>query len=185
MKEEIRKKYLEARKVLCSEYVALAINKINNKLSDYLSYYPGMTIGLYYPMSSEINILSTATQCINKDFIIVAPVIIENTSHMEFALWRHDTVFMKNQFGFLEPNKAIVKIPDILVVPSIVCDSLGNRIGYGKGFYDRYIACWRHKIKSVVGVCYDDLIYPGILPTNHHDQKIDVLISEHKILNIS
>ena len=180
-KEEIRKTYLAARKTLSVDYIEAATAKINEKLFSYMMNFIGMKIGVYYPIANEINILPAITKCINHGVNIAVPVV-DNSLLMEFKLWQLDTHFSKHpKHNFLQPCvSSIPVVPDVLIVPLVTCDRLGNRIGYGKGYYDRYIA--RHNIRFVVGVCYSKLIYQAILPNEQDDQKLNVLINEDNIV---
>ena len=64
---------------------------------------------------------------------------------MNFFYWSTNDPLNVNKYGIPEPISNKVKYPDILLVPLVAYDSNLNRIGYGGGFYDRYIK----KIKNV------------------------------------
>ena len=65
-------------------------------------------------------------------------------------------VLFVNKFGMLEPIKSFAKIPDLIVVPIIAYDEKNFRLGYGKGFYDRYLNKYLKKFKNIltVGVAF-------------------------------
>ena len=74
-----------------------------------------------------------------KNFKIVLPVI-KPPSSMSFRLWIFKEPLYVNKFGILEPNNSNSEIiPDLILVPLVAFDGDLNRIGYGKGYYDRYL----------------------------------------------
>ena len=74
---------------------------------------------------------------------------------MHALLINEDTVYYTNQYGLTEPKEGIIIAPqeiDLVFVPFLVCDESGYRVGYGKGFYDRYLAqCSEDVIKIGFG----------------------------------
>ncbi len=75
------------------------------------------------------------------------------------------------------PHEPIDKI-DILIVPGIAFDKKGNRLGYGKGFYDRLLASKQTKFS--IGLAYSFQIVEN-LPSDLHDKKLDAIASEDGI----
>jgi 5-formyltetrahydrofolate cyclo-ligase len=85
----------------------------------------------------------------------------------------------KSSFGLLEPkNQKIVEAKklDLIIVPGASFDKNGNRIGYGKGYYDRFLKTIS-KHASTIGLCFEDNIEENI-PTEAHDVKVDVVLTE-------
>ena len=87
-----------------------------------------------------------------------------------------------NKYGIPEPVKANRVHPDILFVPLVAFDKELNRLGYGGGFYDRYIQKIS-KIKKVVkvGLAFSFQKLKNI-PVNKHDKKLDMIITEKEII---
>ena len=87
----------------------------------------------------------------------------------------------KNEYGIIEPNKIIQIIPDIIFVPMVGFDKNLNRLGYGKGYYDRTISKLR-KLKKifVIGLAYDNQMLQNI-PAENHDEKMDIILTDKKI----
>jgi 5-formyltetrahydrofolate cyclo-ligase len=67
---------------------------------------------------------------------------------------------------------------DLLIVPGIVFDIVGSRIGYGKGYYDRFIASISCNYLTIAGLGYNFQIYPGEFDHFKHDAKMDILVTE-------
>ena len=101
---------------------------------------------------------------------------------MNFYQWKKNDVLTVNEYGMLEPIKAETKIPDIIIVPLLAFDKDKYRLGYGKGYYDRYLNKY---IKQ-----YEDTITVGVafsfqkhnkLPINKNDVKMDFILTEKGI----
>ena len=91
--------------------------------------------------------------------------------------------FLKiNKFGIPEPLSSTVFYPDILLVPLVAYDSSLNRLGYGGGYYDRYMEKIE-KIKKVIkiGLAFSFQKISSI-PTNKYDKKLDFIVTEKEIL---
>ena len=101
---------------------------------------------------------------------------------MEFYNWNKNDPLLINKFGIPEPETTISVNPDILFVPLVAFDKELNRLGYGGGFYDRYIQKLS-KIKKIVkvGLAFSFQKLKTI-PTNKHDKKLDIIITEKDIV---
>ena len=66
---------------------------------------------------------------------------------MNFFPWKKNDVLFVNKFGMLEPIKTKAKIPDVILVPMLAFDKNKYRLGYGKGFYDRYLNKYLKNLK--------------------------------------
>ncbi len=96
---------------------------------------------------------------------------------MDFFEWSTNDPLVINRFGIPEPISKKIKYPDILLVPVVAFDNHLNRIGYGGGFYDRYIKKVRKKKKVVtIGFAYSFQKVKKI-PTNIYDIKLDFIIN--------
>ena len=101
---------------------------------------------------------------------------------MDFFKWSDCNPLKINRYGIPEPISSKIFYPDILLVPLVAYDNSLNRLGYGGGFYDRYIDKIE-KIKKVIkiGLAYS---YQKIenVPINQYDKKLDFIITEKEIL---
>ena len=87
-------------------------------------------------------------------------------------------------FGVLEPTSCNYYTGniDLVITPSIVFDKNGYRLGYGKGYYDKYFAT--NKNKASIGLSYDKLLQEKV-PTDKYDKKVDIIITEEQTLIIN
>lgn len=90
-------------------------------------------IALYYPYNGEIDI-SPLLNCKNKVFYL------PRTCGLDMDFVKYDSALKKGQFGIMEPAGETVdpRILDVIYIPSLLVNSKGYRLGYGKGFYDRF-----------------------------------------------
>ncbi len=88
---------------------------------------------------------------------------------------------MLNKYGIPQPIKSKPIIPDIMFLPLLSFDSFKNRLGYGKGYYDKYLNKHSSRKKIfTVGVAFSFQKY-NKLPINNRDYKLDYIITEKGI----
>ena len=101
---------------------------------------------------------------------------------MEFFKWSINDLLKINKFGIPEHVSSKILYPDILLVPLVGYDKDLNRLGYGGGFYDRYIEKIEKKKKIIkIGFAFS---YQKLkkIPINPHDKKLDFIVTEKGIL---
>ena len=100
---------------------------------------------------------------------------------MNFYSWSKNHPLKINKFGIPEPVSSKVFYPDILLVPMVAFDEKLNRLGYGGGFYDRYISklIIRKKI-LLVGLAFSFQKVKK-LSTNEYDMKLDYILTEKNL----
>tara|TARA_B100000900_G_scaffold375336_1_gene357278 strand:+ start:57 stop:590 length:534 start_codon:yes stop_codon:yes gene_type:complete len=173
-KSQIRKKILKIRKQKKIKKFIFNFDLIINILKK--NKVSGKIIGGYYPYNHEIDIMQILEKFDKKKFTITLPKIKKN-SQMNFFQWSPNSPLVINKFGIPEPISKIVKYPDVLLVPLVAFDKNFNRIGYGGGFYDRYIRKIRKRKKILtIGFAYSFQKVKKI-PTNNYDMKLDFIIT--------
>ena len=170
-----KKRYLKSKKFNFSLIFKLIKKHFKNKK---------IIIGGYYPSYYEADISKFFKEAWKKKFKIVLPVVKSSTS-LGFKIWLPDEPLYVNKFGILEPKSTNKEFtPDLIIVPLVAFDSQLNRIGYGKGYYDRKLK----KIKKIkrnaisIGAAYSFQKCKSI-PTNKHDFKLDYVFTERGIVN--
>tara|TARA_B100001057_G_scaffold354378_1_gene356340 strand:+ start:636 stop:1187 length:552 start_codon:yes stop_codon:yes gene_type:complete len=179
-KNQLRKKYLLLRKKKYYEIdknfflplLKLIRSRIKKKF---------IKIALYYPSNFELNVLKLLEfkNVLSKDILLP---IIEKNNLMNFFSWKKKDVLFVNEFGILEPAKTQIKVPDVLLVPILAFDKNKYRLGYGKGYYDRYLNKYLKQFKNIltVGVAFSFQRHHK-LPINRNDVKLDFIITEKGI----
>ena len=112
-----------------------------------------------------------------KKYIISLPKI-KNNFQMDFFSWSTNDPLVINKYGIPEPISDKIKYPDILLIPLVAYDKYLNRIGYGGGFYDRYIEkIKKNKKITTIGLAYSFQKVKKI-PIDRYDKKLDFIITE-------
>ena len=178
-KSEIRKKILQLRKK--NYFKNLIIN--SNKILKFLEKknIKNKIIGAYYPYNYEIDTLDILKKLEKKNYLISLPKISKNNK-MDFYQWSFKEPLSINTYGIPEPISKIKVDPKILLVPLVAYDSKLNRLGYGGGFYDRYISrVEKDKRILKIGLAFS---FQKInkLPINKYDKKLDHIITEKNII---
>ena len=179
-KIQLRKKYISLRKKkyfdIDKNFFLPLLKLIKSRFKKKIK-----RIALYFPSNFELNVLKILEFNNISSQDILLPVIDKN-NRMNFFSWKKNDVLFVNEFGILEPNKTIVKIPDIILVPILAFDKNKYRLGYGKGFYDRYLNKYLKQFKNIltVGVAFSFQRHHK-LPINHNDFKLNFIITEKGI----
>ena len=138
------------------------------------------TIGGYYPINYEFDCLPVLKKIFEKKFLISLPVI-GGSNQMNFFNWSLDTHLKVNSMGIPEPASKKIVYPDLILVPLVGFDKNKFRLGYGGGYYDRYIEkIGKFKKFKTIGLSFS---FQEIkkLPINKFDKKLDFIITENKI----
>ena len=178
-KSEIRNKIIKIRKKKFNKDLKINLGKFISFLKiDKVSL---TCIGGYYPSNYEIDDLEILDLLEKKNFKVSLP-IIKKDNQMNFYGWSRNDPLKINKFGIPEPLSSKVFYPDILLVPLVAYDSTLNRLGYGGGYYDRYIEKL-DKIKKVIkiGLAFSFQKISSI-PTNQYDKRLDFIVTEKEIL---
>lgn len=112
---------------------------------------------------------------LHPDIKILVPRADFDTSLMESIVYQGQELLQKNQFNILEPQKGILHDGevDLVVIPMLAFDKEGYRVGYGKGFYDRFL---QNITTKKVGLCFFEPVLK-IDDVNEHDIKLDMCIT--------
>ncbi|MBD1166845.1 5-formyltetrahydrofolate cyclo-ligase [Pelagibacterales bacterium SAG-MED09] len=177
-KSSIRKKIITLRKKKYSINLSIPTKKFFKFLEK--KKLKSKIIGGYYPFNYEMNILNILKEFEIKDYIISLPKIVRN-NEMDFFQWSFKDPLKINKYGIPETNSNKKIFPDLLLIPLVGFDSKLNRLGYGGGFYDRYLSKFQDNniIKIGIGFSFQEV---KNLPINKHDKKLNYIITEKKII---
>ena len=176
-KSQTRKKILKKRDTFNAKNKKINFNKLLKLLNRKIK---NRKIGLYYPIGSEVSTIQLIENLRKKKFIISLPVI-ENNFKMSFYEWTKNSSLKINNFGIPEPIKKKKIIPSILIIPIVAFDVNLNRLGYGGGFYDRFI----NKMEKTKKILKIGLALScqkiNKVPTNKFDKKMNYIFTENKV----
>jgi 5-formyltetrahydrofolate cyclo-ligase len=167
-----KKKYYKINKFFFNPLLDLIKSKFRKKK---------IKLALYYPSSFEVNVLKLLEFNYISNQNLLLPVVKES-NFMNFFRWKKNEVLQVNKFGILEPIKTKKNVPNIMLVPLLAFDENKYRLGYGKGFYDRYLNKYLKRFKNIltVGVAFSFQKYHK-LPINNKDVKLNYIITEKGI----
>lgn len=118
------------------------------------------SVACYWPFNGEPDIKPLCAQLMQNGFRLALPVVSADDGHaMQFHAWQPDMALVANSYGIHEPPQTAPRLPvsgfDVLMMPLVGYDRLGNRLGMGAGYYDRHLETRRDKKTPLrVGVAY-------------------------------
>ena len=144
---------------------------LSNKIAELEVYKNARHIMLFYPMKYEVNLLSLLNDS-NKNFYL--PRI--NGSELLVCPYKKGDTLLKSKYNTFEPlSKAVNKdILDVVIIPALCCDKNYCRLGYGGGFYDRFLAdCASFKIACISKKLLVDTVFP-----EKYDIPMDLIVTD-------
>lgn len=187
-KSKIRQKYKQIRSSVSEEEKKMLDSKICEKFLSCVSYRYCDTILMYSPVRDEINVNAIALKALEDGKRVAYPRCIPGTNKMNFHFVSSLDELEKGTFGISEPpetNERFSKKSNgcvVCLVPALAYDKYGYRIGYGKGFYDRYLSYFTG---SVIGIVYKSLISDTPLPRGKFDVCANALVTEEGVYSIA
>ena len=171
MKAELRKAAIKKRKTLNNRELSERVIK-NLLATD--EYKGSKNIISYYPLKYEIDTavcIKDKTKNwylprVSGDFLEICPC----------------DDLCRGSFGILEPQTKPIRdysFIDMVIIPACAADKNGYRLGYGKGYYDRFLPLLPLTCKKVI-LIFSDLLYETVYPENH-DVKADIIVTENRV----
>jgi len=178
-KSKIRKRIINLRKIKNNRNIKLNFSTLFNLFKQNNLY--KKIVGGYYPIDFEIDDLGILKELEKKKITISLPRINKNKD-MNFYRWTSKDILYLNIYGIPEPSKIQKIYPDIILVPLVAFDQKLYRIGYGGGYYDRYI----EKISKKKNILKIGLAHScqkvNRVPVNKYDKKLDIIVTEKYVL---
>ncbi|MGN0153735.1 MAG: 5-formyltetrahydrofolate cyclo-ligase [Lachnospiraceae bacterium] len=183
-KREIRKNLTEKRNALTKQQVMFYSEKIASQILNSGIYRENKCICIYQAFRNEVScepILQHAFQAEKEVFV---PVTDQQTKTMEFYQITKHTIWQKGAYGILEPrlenSNSYLQEPALILMPGLAFDRQKHRIGYGGGYYDKYLAL--HKEHTTMALCYSFQIIEESLPFEEYDILPDYIVTENEFL---
>lgn len=183
IKQKIRQGFLAERKSLSIYIVRRESAMVMKKLHFLSEYQNAKNIMVYFPCSNEINTMPLIHELLNTSSKrCYVPVIKSVIGEMKaVSLTKHKKLSV-NKYGLPEPvNKRATIDPlelDVILIPGLAFTAKGERIGFGRGYYDRYLKKTHAK---KVALAYDFQVV-DYLPQNKNDVLLDIIITPSKII---
>lgn len=182
-KEEMRNRMLEQRTSISQADYYGASAEIIGRLKEQQEYQSARTIHCYVSMNQrrEVETQELIREMLRKSMPVVVPVtnFADGTLH-HFRLRSFDDL-QENKWGVLEPEQGQQVSPnelDLVIVPMVAADESCNRMGYGQGFYDRFLS---QVSAPKIGLIYEQNVVEA-LPTEEFDVPMDKIITNTRVI---
>ena len=182
-KNEIRAQYKEYRGSLSSEERAVRDARICSLFLSSITYRYAKVLLMYAPFGGEIDVLPIARQALADGKTVAFPRCNKTECTMEYHIVDSVEALDVGAYGISEPpadapvwhaDQCEADTHPVCIVPGLVFDRAGYRVGYGKGYYDRYLSTFPG---VRVGIVYADCVLARI-PRGRFDLSVDVLVTD-------
>jgi len=188
-REALRQKILGARDGLSDKVRQAKSISVMQNFWTLLGMQQWSTLFIYVNFRSEVETLELIKKCINRDIRVAVPLVEASAVRMIPLLIKdpeQDLVPGYYNIPEPDPKKSLRLEPgeiDAAVIPGSVFDIHGGRLGYGGGYYDRFLLNDAPQAKRI-GLAFELQVVDNV-PLESHDQPLDILITEERIVNIT
>lgn len=185
VKQNLRKKYRDIRKNMSASQKATYDNLIYDKLINFHKYQKAKVLLCFVSTDIEVDTIKLINHAFENGKQVAVPKCLDKNGSMEFFLISSLDVLKEDSFGLLEPDETTSVMLEnyndsLCILPGFAFDNSGFRIGFGKGYYDRFL---QRYTGVKVGVCYNSCLANN-LPRGRFDVSADYLVTQKYILTI-
>jgi 5-formyltetrahydrofolate cyclo-ligase len=176
-KKSLRDFLLEKRDNTSYDLLKIASDKMQKKLKKIYAFTNAQRIGVYYPIGSEILTQNIIQELISNGQEVFLPKVIGEK--MEFRRVTDFSSLEKGNFDIMEPRDdcKVNNNLDVILVPTVGISPTGVRLGYGHGFYDKFLA--EHKTVTISLILEKQIIKN--IPKSEHDIPMDWVVTEDRM----
>ena len=182
MKQAIRKKHLEKRKSLSAESLGQKSKKLASLLFETAEFKNARCIMAFVSINGEPETRGIIEEAWRQGKKVCVPTTDFAANEMMPVQINSFAELEEKKFGLPEPKSHEKKVAvgeiDLVLVPGVAFDERGNRIGYGKGFFDRFLA--GSKV-TAVGLCFEQHLEKE-LPCEAHDCRVGKIVTEERVI---
>jgi len=184
-KTVLRHRILELRDNLELSEVESKSLKITESIISLPEFAKAQTIACYVNKGSEVQTRPLIRKALTAQKKVLVPITRKDDPELLFSEIPTLYELSPGPFGIMEPNPSKrkprdVSISDMLIVPGIVFDVYGHRIGWGRGYYDRVLKkLWKET--PSIGVCFDLQLVDQI-PLEQFDLPVKILVTESRVI---
>lgn len=182
LKKSYRRELLALRRELSSETRAFCSAAIREHLLKFMASRLDGRLLAYASIHGEPDLLPLAARLPTGKFLLPFSHIMER--RLSFHTWIPEEELVINQYGIAEPHPVgdgLMHVNDIIAVPAVALSANGYRLGYGGGYYDRFLEGYDG---IVVGVVYSGFLLEK-LPVESHDLRVGWIVTERGIVKVS
>ncbi len=175
-KKELRKKMKEIRAALDEKTREEKSEKIFENLKKFELFMKAENVMSFMSFNTEVNTLKINDFIFSKDKTLLLPRVVDKTTIIPII---NKGEFTESNLGILEPvGEKFEGSIDFIITPGLAFDLEGNRLGYGRGYYDRFLDENYSAIRCAI--CFEEQIVDKV-PTENFDTKLDFLITDKNI----
>lgn len=183
-KNELRKQILNDRDTMAEDEVKQKSAKINSSLAAMTDF---SAVMVFLPTGSECDIWDYIRYLLSKDVAVYAPVCVTKTEIRPARIRDLDNDLQLGKYDILVPKeegRQYIDPEDLdaVIVPGVGFDEKGNRLGFGGGYYDRFLPKTRPSCRKIA-VCYKLQIKDQVF-AEKHDFPVDVIVTEDAVYHI-
>ncbi|WP_392486169.1 5-formyltetrahydrofolate cyclo-ligase [Haloimpatiens sp. FM7315] len=186
-KRELRKKMNSKRKNLPKDFKNSLDKKIYNKIVLNKNFIKANSVFLFVSYNNEVDTHKIILKALSENKIVSVPKVISKEKGMVALEIKSFKDLEIGAYGILEPKENCKIIDpssiDFALIPGLAFDENGNRLGYGGGFYDRFLNLMTNSSHKV-GISYDFQIVNEI-PIDANDMKITELVTDKKVVKFN
>jgi len=177
MKKEIRKNFLKKREQASKDDKDSKSNEILSQLLDLKEFKEAKRIKCYVSKDPEVDTHKLIIHVLKSKGSIIVPFV---QGCMKCSEIKEFSQLTKGKYDILEPKQKTEskQEPDLIIIPGIAFDRKGNRIGFGQGYYDKFLS--KTKAKKIA-LAYDFQIIKNI-PIESHDISMDMIITNKEVI---
>lgn len=157
--------------------------RAQQRLLELEEYKRASSIALYAPFSNEVDTLLIADTALKEGKQVLYPLVLG--ADMSFRVVEALQMLRPGRFGIMEPAPDAAlpaeNYAGLLVVPGVGFDHCGHRIGFGKGYYDRYLGSLDGNV-CLVGLCHEFQLLEAALPAEPHDVRMDMVVTDMRVI---
>ena len=178
-KKEARTLIKERRMNLSKEYIDVASNKIFEKLLQNEYFKNAKVVMSYMDFKNEVKTDKINDFIKNSGEILVLPKVIDKETMIAIE---DKNQYIVSPFGNKEPDGEEYRGNiDVIITPGVVFDRNKNRVGFGRGYYDRFFVKYPNAKK--IAIAFEEQIIDEGIETDKYDKKVDILITEENIID--
>ncbi len=185
-KESVRKETLEARKAISNEELINKSESATDKLLSTDIYKNANMIMAYIDFRNEVQTEKIIKTAIADGKRIVIPISVVETRQLILSeLINYDTELESGAYGILEPKAEYIretdaKLVDLVLIPGVAFDERGFRVGYGAGYYDRFLETVRPDTSKIALAFELQMVEYAF--EDSHDVPVDMIVTEDRII---
>jgi 5-formyltetrahydrofolate cyclo-ligase len=177
-KSSLRRLWLEKRESFSADFIEIASKKIQKNLKKIDAYRAAGTVACYYSIGGEVKTHNILQEILSEGKTLALPRV--EGDGLVFCNVKKFEDLEHGEFGIMEPKESCQPVTefDVILVPAVAMTREGQRLGYGRGFYDKFLS---DKKSTTIALAYSKTILKNI-PVSENDIRIQWVVSEDEVI---